>query len=83
MPAKIQLKMVCESTLTRFLQTNFDFEVGAVKQEKYFTVRSNAAPLLWIFYVFFSALCLLCLCARLLICVLWSPSEILALVCGV
>ena len=29
--------------------------------------------LLWIFYVF-SALCLLCLCARLFICALWSPA---------
>ena len=29
--------------------------------------------LLWIFYVF-SVLCLLCLCARLFICALWSPA---------
>ena len=28
---------------------------------------------LWIFYVFFSVLCLLCLYARLFICTLWSP----------
>ena len=27
---------------------------------------------MWIFYVF-SVLCLLCLCARLFICALWSP----------
>ena len=32
---------------------------------KYFTDRSSAVLLLWIFYVFFSVLCLLCLCARL------------------
>ena len=25
-------------------------------------------------YIFFSALCLLCLCARLFICALWSPA---------
>ena len=31
---------------------------------------------------FFSVLCLLCLCARLVICALWSP-DLLALVCGV
>ena len=29
--------------------------------------------LLWIFY-FYSVLCLLCLCARLFICALWSPA---------
>ena len=41
---------------------------------KYFTDRSKAVHLLWIFYVF-SALCLLCLCARLFICALWSPAR--------
>ena len=41
---------------------------------KYFTDRSKAVLLLWIFYFFFSALCLLCLCARLFICALWSPA---------
>ena len=41
--------------------------------EKYFTDRSKAVLLLWIFYVF-SVLCLLCLCARLFICVLWSSA---------
>ena len=41
---------------------------------KYFTDRSKAALLLWIFYVFCSVLCLLCLCARLFICALWSPA---------
>ena len=34
-----------------------------------------------------SVLCLLCLCARLFICALWSPAgkelDLLALVCGV
>ena len=40
---------------------------------KYFTDRSKAVLHLWIFYVF-SVLCLLCLCARLFICALWSPS---------
>ena len=50
-------------------------EVGAVKLVKYFTDRSKAVLLLWIFYGFFSVLCLLCLCARLFICALWSPAE--------
>ena len=40
---------------------------------KIFTDRSKAVLLLWIFYVF-SVLCLLCLCARLFICALWSPA---------
>ena len=40
---------------------------------KYFTDPSKAVLLLWIFYVF-SVLCLLCLCARLFICALWSPA---------
>ena len=48
-------------------------EVGAVKPvlsptAKYFTDRSKAVLLLWIFYVFF------CLCAHLFICALWSPA---------
>ena len=41
---------------------------------KYFTDRSKAVLLLWIFYVFFSVLCLLCVCAHLFICALWSPA---------
>ena len=41
---------------------------------KYLTDRSNAEVLLWIIYVF-SVLCLLCLCARLFICALWSPAR--------
>ena len=41
---------------------------------KYCTGRSKAILLFNIFYVFFSVLCLLCLCARLFICALWSPA---------
>ena len=53
-------------------------EVGAVKTSlsppvKYFTERSKAVLLLWIFYVFF-CLVFVCLCARQFICALWSPS---------
>ena len=40
---------------------------------KYFTDRSKVVLLLWIFYVF-SVLWLLCLCACLFICALWSPA---------
>ena len=42
-------------------------------QVKYFTDRSNAVLLLWIFHVF-SVLCLLCLCMHLFICALWSTA---------
>ena len=42
-------------------------------QVKYFTDRSKAVLLLWIFFIF-SVLCLLCLCTRLFICALWSPA---------
>ena len=47
--------------------------VGLVPPVKYFTGRSGAMLLLWIFCVF-SVLCLLCLCMRLFICALWSPA---------
>ena len=40
---------------------------------KYFTDRSKAVLLLWIFYVF-SVLCLLYLCERLFICALLSTA---------
>ena len=49
-------------------------ETGLSPPVKYFTDRSKAVLLLWIFYGFFSVLCLLCLCARLFICSLWSPA---------
>ena len=48
-------------------------ETGLSPPVKYFTDRSKAVLLLWIFYVF-PVLCLLCLCARLIICALWSPA---------
>ena len=46
------------------------FYDGLSPPVKYFTDRSKAVLLLWIFY--FCVLCLLCLCARLFICDLWS-----------
>ena len=48
-------------------------ETGLSPPVKYFSDRSKAVLLLWTFYVF-SPLCLLCLCARLFICALWSPA---------
>ena len=35
---------------------------------------TKAVLLMWMFYVFFSVLCLLCFCTRLFICALWSPA---------
>ena len=49
-------------------------QTGLSPPVKDFTDRSKAVLLLWIFYVFFSVLCLLCLCMRLFICALWSPA---------
>ena len=46
---------------------------GLSSPVKYFTDRSKAVLLFWIIYVF-SVLRLLCLCARLFICVLLSPA---------
>ena len=49
-------------------------EIGLSPPVKYFTDRSKAVLLLWIFYAF-SVLCLRCICALLFICTLWSPPE--------
>ena len=49
-------------------------ETGLSPPVKYFTDSSKAVLPLWIFYGFFSVLCLLCLHARLFICALWSPA---------
>ena len=42
-------------------------------QKEYFTDRSKAVLLLWIFYVFVLS-CVCYVCARLFICALWSPA---------
>ena len=58
-----------------FVANVYEIETGLSPPVKYFTDRSKAVLLLWIFYVFF----LFCLvfamfCARLFICALWSPA---------
>ena len=58
---------------TSELRESWHCETGLSPPVKYFTDRSKAVLLLWIVYVF-SVLCLLCLCARLLISALWSPA---------
>ena len=61
-------------------------EFGALnwfKPVKYFTDRSKAVLLLWIFYVF-SVLCLLCVSVYICFVVTcWERADLLALVCGV
>ena len=57
-----------------FVTVSFYWEIRLSPPGKYFTDCSKAVLLLWIFYVFSSVLCLLCLCARLFICALWSPA---------
>ena len=54
------------------LQQTWRRETGLNSPVKYFTDRSKAVLLLWI--CFLSFLCLLCLCARLFTCALWSPA---------
>ena len=50
-------------------------EVDLSPPVKYFTDRSKSLLLWWIFFMFFfSILCLLCLCAPLFKCALWSPA---------
>ena len=70
--SELQLIIPDLCTLTYFNKT-ITSDIAAAFLE-YFTDRSEAVLLLWIFYVFFSVLCLLCLCARLFICALWSPA---------
>ena len=53
-----------------FLHETHDLKGHSVK---YFTNRSKAVLLLWIFYVFVLS-CVAMFCARLFICVLWSPA---------
>ena len=48
-------------------------KTGLSPPVQHFTDRSMGVLLLWISYAF-SVLCLLCLCARLFICALWSPA---------
>ena len=48
-------------------------ETGLSPPVKYFTDRSKAVLLLWIFYVFVLS-CVCYVCARLFICALWSPA---------
>ena len=53
---------------------------------KYFTNRSKAILLLWIFYVFFCLVFAMPLCTSVYMCLVltcWERADLLALVCGV
>ena len=63
------------------------FETGLSPPIKYFTDRSKAALLLWIFYVvFFCLVFAMPLCASVCMCLVvtcWERADLLALVCDV
>ena len=61
-------------------------ETGLSPPVKYFTDRSKALLLLWIFYVFFYHVFVMPLCASVYLCLVvtcWERADLLALVCGV
>ena len=61
-------------------------ETGLSPPVKYFTDRSKAVRLLWIFYVFFCLVFAMPLCASVYMCfavTCWERAVLLALVCGV
>ena len=61
-------------------------ETGSSPPVKYFTDRSKAVLLLWIFYVFVLSCVCYVLCASVYMCFVvtcWERADLLALVCGV
>ena len=60
--------------------------VNLAAKDKYFTDRSKAVLLLWIFYVFVLSCVCYVLCASVYMCFVvtcWGRADLLALVCGV
>ena len=61
-------------------------ETGLIPPVKYFTDRSKAVLLLWIFYIFFCLVFAMPLCASVYMCLVvtcWKGADLLAPVCGV
>ena len=61
-------------------------ETGLSPPVKYFTDRSKAVLLLWIFMFFFCLVVAMPLCASVYMCLVvtcWEGADVLALVCGV
>ena len=61
-------------------------ETGLSPPVKYFTDRSKAVLLLWIFMVFFCLVVAMPLCASVYMCLVvtcWEGADVLALACGV
>ena len=61
-------------------------ETGLSPPVKYFTDRSKAVLLLWIFYVLFCLVFVMSLCASVYMCFVvtcWERADLLALICGV
>ena len=62
------------------------FRLGLSPPVKYFTDRSKAVLLLWIFYVFVLSCVCYVLCASVYMCFVvtcWERADLLALFCGV
>ena len=60
--------------------------IGSISSVKYFTDRSKAVLLLWIFYVFVLSCVCYVLCASVYMCFVvtcWERADLFALVCGV
>ena len=61
-------------------------ETGLSPPIKYFTERSKAVLILWIFYVFFCLMFAMPLCASAYMCLVvtcWERAHLVALVCSV
>ena len=66
-------------------ETFYESKTGLSPPVKYFTDRSKAVLLLWIFYVFVLSCVCYVLCASVYMCFVvtcWERADLLALVCG-
>ena len=74
---------LCLNCLQRF---SADKDLVFSPPMKYFTDRSKAVRLLWIFYVYFCLVFAMPLCASVYMCLVvtcWERAGLLVLVCGV
>ena len=78
--------MIIVIKLTELIEKTFNREGSLSPPVKYFTDRSKAVLLLWIFYVFVLSCVCYVLCASVYMCFVvtcWERADLLALVCGV
>ena len=84
MKLDIAIKYVCSRLF--FDVSKLKHDLGLSPPVKYFTDRSKAVLLLWIFYVFVLSCVCYVLCASVYMCFVvtcWERADLLALVCGV